>query len=69
MNSAKKKRMRDAIKTFYDLNHDKGKAYTFKEFKKCGYSRSQVYRIIDSFEKRGFQDHKVGGGRPEGQDS
>ena len=45
MDTAMKIRLRHAIKTFYDLHHDQGKGYTYKEFKECGYNKSQVYRI------------------------
>ena len=69
MDGAKKTRLRHAIKTFYDLHHDQGKLYTFKEFKECGYNKSQVYRIMDSFDKRGYEDRKVGSGRPQTLDA
>ena len=45
MDTAMKIRLRHAIKTFYDLHHDQEKGYTYKEFKECGYNKSQVYRI------------------------
>ena len=45
MNSEEKKRNRCSIKTFYAMNHEKGKVFTFNKFKKCGFSRSQIFRI------------------------
>ena len=40
MNSEEKKRLRSSVKTFYSLNHEKGKTYIFKEFKNCQVARS-----------------------------
>ena len=45
MNSSEKKHLHDSIKTFYDLNHDKGKPYTLKHFKNSGYRERQMFRI------------------------
>ena len=47
MDSEEKKRLRLAIKTFYDFNHDKGKFYTFQEFKNwSAKSRDHLIRRI-----------------------
>ena len=46
----KKKCLHESIKTFYDLNHDKGKPYTLKHFKTSGYSERQMFHIMNSFD-------------------
>ena len=50
MISSEKKHLHDSIKTFYDLNHDKGKPYTLKHFKTSGYSERQMFHIMNSFD-------------------
>ena len=42
MNSEEKKRVRDTIRTIYDANH---------EVKSLGYTRRQVYRIMNAFDE------------------
>ena len=56
MNSEEKKRNRCSIKTFYAMNHEKGKVFTFNKFKKCGFSRSQFFRIMAHYDTHGFED-------------
>ena len=63
MNSEEKKRNRCSIKTFYAMNHEKGKVFTFDKFKKCRFSRSQIFRIMAHYDTHGFEDRKVGSGR------
>ena len=34
----------ELVAKFYELNHNKGKLYTFKAFKSSRYSKSQLYK-------------------------
>ena len=54
MNSEEKKRNRCSIKTFYAMNHEKGKVFTFNKFKMCGYNRSQIFRIMAHYNTHGY---------------
>ena len=62
MSAAKKKR--DSIATFYELNHNKGRTYTYNHFKNCGLSRRGIYYILARFDERGNVEQKTGAGRP-----
>ena len=58
------KKKRDSIAMFYELNHNKGKKYTYEHFKKCGLSERGIYYILARFDERGSVDQKLGAGRP-----
>ena len=57
-----------AIKTFYGLNHSKGKLYVLEHFRdavKQGLiSKSQIYRLLEKLENEGNIDRKPGSKRP-----
>ena len=59
--AAKKKG--DSIAIFYELNHKKGKSYTYHHFKKCGLSRDGIYKILARFDERENVDRESGSGR------
>ena len=54
----------DSIALFYELNHKKGKKYTYDHFKDCGPSQLGIYKILTRFDERGNVDRKSGQGRP-----
>ena len=55
MKSPKKKFSREMIGNFYKLHHSKGKLYTYTNFKKSGFSKSQIHAIMQTFDQTGGQ--------------
>ena len=49
---------------FYKIHQEKGKAYTYNNFKTSGYSKAGIYKIMSKFDEMGNVDHKSGGSRP-----
>ena len=62
MNGDGKKLLKIAIIEFFKLNSSKGKAYTFKHFKKGGVDKTTIYRWLKKFEETGNCDQKPGSG-------
>ena len=58
------KKKRDPIAMFYELNHNKGKKYTYEHFKNCGLSERGIYYILARFDECGSVEQKSGAGRP-----
>ena len=68
MTNFNKKDFETSIVTFYSLNHDKGKFYTFLHFKKLSKDKklhkATIYRILRRYDDQGHIDRKSGSGRP-----
>ena len=68
MANLKKKDLESSIVTFYSLNHDKGKFYTFLHFKKLSKDKklhkAKIYRILKRYDDQGHIDRKSGRSRP-----
>ena len=53
------------IGNFYKLHRSKGILYTYTNFKKSGFSKSQIYAIMQTFDQTGSVERKIGSGRPQ----
>ena len=53
-----------SIADFYKIHQEKGKAYTYNNFKTSGYSKAGIYKIMSKFDEMGNVDRKSGSGRP-----
>ncbi len=47
------------IADFYKIHQEKGKAYTYNNFKTSGYSKAGIYKIMFKFDEMGIVDHKI----------
>ena len=47
-----------SIADFYKIHQEKGKAYTYNNFKTSGYSKAGIYKIMSKFDEMGNVDHK-----------
>ena len=56
--------LRESIANFYQINHDKGKFFTYPNFKSA-LPKTTIYRIMNEFDDRGTVSRKTGSGRPE----
>ena len=53
-----KKPLKTVITNFYKLHMNKGKEYTFKQFKKFGIHKATIYRWLKKIEQNGYCDRK-----------
>ena len=60
-----KKPLKIVISDFYKLHMNKGKEYTFKNFKKFGIHKATIYRWMKKIEENGNCDRKPGSGLDE----
>ena len=44
---------RQSIADFYKIHQEKGKAYTYNNFKTSGYSKAGIYKIMSKFDEMG----------------
>ena len=51
-----KKPLKTVITNFYKLHMNKGKEYTFKNFKKFGIHNATIYRRMKKIEENGKRD-------------
>ena len=51
--SAKMKVSRQSVADFYKLHHDKGKAFTVKNFKESNFNKRTLYKIMTKFDENG----------------
>ena len=51
-----KKPLKTVITNFYKLHMNKGKEYTFKNFKKFGIHKPTIYRWMKKIEENGKRD-------------
>ena len=56
--------VKEAVATFYKLNHSKGKLFTYNAFKK-DLPKTTCYRILKTFDEQGSIARKPGSGRPQ----
>ena len=49
---------RQSIADFYKIHQEKGKAYTYNNFKTSGYSKAGIYKIMSKFDEMGNVDRK-----------
>ena len=47
-----------SIADFYKIHQEKGKAYTYNNFKTSGYSKAGIYKIMSKFDEMGNVDRK-----------
>ncbi len=57
-----KKSLKTVITNFYKLHMNKGKEYTFKNFKKFDVHKATIYRWLKKIEQNGNCDRKSGSG-------
>ena len=57
--SAKMKVSRQSVADFYKLHHDKGKAFTVKNFKESNFNKRTLYKIMTKFDENGHVDTKM----------
>ena len=50
-----------SIADFYKIHQEKGKAYTYNNFKTSGYSKAEIYKIMSKFDEMGNVDRKSTG--------
>ena len=50
-----------SIADFYKIHQEKGKAYTYNNFKTSGYSKAGIYKIMSKFDEMGNLDRKSTG--------
>ena len=51
---------RQSIADFYKIHQEKGKAYTYNNFKTSGYSKAGIYKIMSKLDEMGNVVHKSG---------
>ena len=44
---------RQSVADFYKLHHDKGKAFTVKNFKESNFNKRTLYKIMTKFDENG----------------
>ena len=55
---------RQIIADFFGKNVSKGKMYTFQHFKKMGYNKTAIYRVMKLVDAGESVEQKEGQGRP-----
>ena len=48
--------LKDSLVEFYKLHHNKGKVYTYKQWKNSSLSKTSIYRILTRFDEEGTTD-------------